>query len=225
MAARKPTRQAWATREKLDRADSATRALLLRAAQRVFERHGYARTTIADVTAEAQVGRATFYVYFASKEDVFSVLAHEVRDRFVAAQELTGIDADDPYAVAEATNAAFLDAYTANLAFITVLEHQSLTDPAMQALWEEIHSRPRRRTARYIEKLVDQGLAHPAAPAESIARAGGGMAAMFAPLVAREPERRPEVIADVTAMFLRLLGLDRPDDQRQPRPRRTTSRT
>ncbi|MEU1301574.1 TetR/AcrR family transcriptional regulator [Streptomyces shenzhenensis] len=202
------TKQAWVTREKLDRADSATRASLLRAAQSVFERRGYARTTIADITGEARVGRATFYVYFASKEDVFAVLAREVRDRFVAAQELTGVDADDPYAVAEATNAAFLDAYTANLAFITVLEHQSLTDPDMQALWEEIHSRPRRRTTRYIQRLVDQGVARPAAPPESVARATGGMVAMFAPLVARELERRPEVIAHVTAMFLRLLGLE-----------------
>lgn len=201
----------WATREKRDRADSATRAALIEAAQRVFERLGYARATIADIAKEAEVGRATFYVYFASKDEVFAVLAAQVRDRFVAAQELTGLDPDDPYAVAEATNAAYLDAYTANLAFITVLEHQSLTDPEMAALWEEIHSRPRRRTARYIERLVDQGLAHPAAPPESVARAGGGMVASFAPLVAREPERRPEVITHVTAMFLRLLGIDPKD--------------
>jgi AcrR family transcriptional regulator len=141
-------RKEWATRVKHDRADSATRADLLQAARRVFERNGYARTTVAGITAEAGVGRATFYVYFASKEEVFAVLAEGVRDRFLASQELDGIDADDPCAVAGVTIRAFLDAYTENLAFVTVLQHQSLSDPEMSALWEEIHGLPRRRSAR-----------------------------------------------------------------------------
>jgi AcrR family transcriptional regulator len=201
------TSRPWAIREKLDRADSATRAQLVSAARRVFERRGYARTTVADITKEAKVGRATFYVYFASKDDVFTVLADEIRDRFLAAQELSGIDPGDHEAVARATNAAYLDAYTENLALITVLEHQAITDPAMHVLWEEIHERPRGRTARYVEQLVAQGLAHPAAPPDAVARAAGGMVAMFAPVVARDPARRPEIVDHLTAMFLRLLGL------------------
>ncbi|MFI5798742.1 TetR/AcrR family transcriptional regulator [Streptomyces sp. NPDC051677] len=204
---RRITKQGWATREKLDRGDSATRAALLDAAQRVFERRGYARTTIADITDEAGVGRATFYVYFASKEEVFAVLAHDVCDRLLAAQAVTSGAADSPYMVAEATNAAFLDTYTANLAFITVLEHQALTSPEIEALRDEIYSRPLHRTARYIERLVDQGLARPAAPPESVARAAIGIVAMFAPLVAREPARRSEAITHITAMYLRLLGI------------------
>lgn len=205
---RRVTKQGWATREKIDRADSATRAALLDAAQRVFERRGYTRTTIADITAEARVGRATFYVYFASKEEAFTVLAHHVCDRLLAAQEITSDAPDDPYVVAEVTNAAFLDAYTANLAFITVLEHQSLTDPEIQALRDEIYSRPLHRTARYIERLVDQGVAHPAASPEAVARASIGIVALFAPVVAQEPARRSEAITHITAMFLRLLGID-----------------
>lgn len=202
----------WATREKLNREDSATRAALLGAARAVFERRGYARTTIADITTEAEVSRATFYVYFASKADVFAVLAEELRDRFVAAQELTGIDVDDPYAVLEATIAAYLDVYTENLVFITVLEHQSITEPAMYALWEEIHTRPQHRATRYIERLASHGIADPAAPAESVARATGGMIANSAALLLREPHRREDTVADLTAMYLRLLGLP-------PRPR------
>ncbi len=202
----------WAVREKLDRHDSATRGDLLVAARAVFERRGYARTTIADVTAQARVSRATFYVYFASKQDVFRVLAEDLRDRFLAAQELTGLDADDPHAVAEATIAAYLDAYTRNLAFITVLEHQSITDPDMYALWEEIHHRPQRRTARYIEGLVRRGMAEPAAAPEEVARATGGMVANFAPLLVREPGTRAKAVADLTALYVRLLGLRRRAD-------------
>src|SRR4051794_12975362 len=111
----------WAVREKLDRADSVTHNLLLDAAQRVFETKGFSLTTIAGITREAGVSRATFYVYFASKEQVFAVLAHRVRDRLVAAHELTGTDPDDPWAVATATTTAYLDAYADSLSFLTVL--------------------------------------------------------------------------------------------------------
>jgi len=200
-------RKAWSTREKLDREDSATRGELLRAARSVFEQRGYARATVADVTAAAEVSRATFYVYFASKEDIFGVLATEVRDRFLAAQELDGPDSEDPHVVAEATIAAYLDAYVENLAFITVLQHQAIADPTMYALWEEIHSRPRRRGARYGARLAQRGLADPVAPPEAVAIAAGGMAASFAPTVAKNPETRSEVVAHLTAMYLSLLGV------------------
>jgi hypothetical protein len=118
------------------------------------------------------------------------------------------LDPDDPHAVLHATNASFLDAYIANLAFIRVLEHQALTDPAIDALREEIHSRPIRRTARYVDRLIAQGTVQPAASSESIARASVGMVAMFAPVVAAEPARRQQVVDDLTAMLLRLLGLE-----------------
>jgi AcrR family transcriptional regulator len=200
--------QPWAIRNKFDRADSTTRAQLLDAARQVFASRGYARTTVADITGTAGVGRATFYVYFASKQEVFGVLAADIRDRFLAAQELSGLDPADYRAVAEATNAAYLDAYTENLALITVLEHQSIAEPELHALWEEIHAHPRRRTARYIQRLVDRGVARPAAPAEDVSRAAGGMVAAFAPVVADDPSRRAAVVAHLTAMFLRLLGVD-----------------
>ncbi|MFV0133142.1 TetR/AcrR family transcriptional regulator [Streptomyces sp. HMX87] len=197
----------WAVREKLDRADSETRRTLLDAARTVFEARGYARTTVADITREAGVGRATFYVYFASKEEAFAVLAHQVRDRFLAAQELTGTDADNPWAVARATNAAYLDAYAAHLAFLTLIDHQAIADPAMYDLREEIHARPRARTARYIARLVAQGRADPAADPEAVATAAGGMVSVFAPLLVREPGRRDELVARISDMYLRLLGL------------------
>ncbi|MFR9787589.1 TetR/AcrR family transcriptional regulator [Streptomyces sp. MB22_4] len=201
------TKKAWSTREKLDRENSVTRARLLRAARSVFERRGYARTTVADITAAAEVSRATFYVYFASKEDVFAVLAAEVRDGFLNAQELTGLDADDPHAVARATVSAYLDAYVEHLAFITVLQHQAITDPDMYALWEAIHSHPRRRTVRYIEQATAAGLAAPVAPPEVVATASGGMIAAFAPAVANDPADRDEIVSHLVTMYLGLLGI------------------
>jgi AcrR family transcriptional regulator len=117
----------WSVRTGRDRLDSQTRAALIAAARITFSRLGYARTTVADITERADVSRATFYVYFASKDDVFRVLTQQLRDEFLEAQEAQGADPGDQVAVAAASVTRFGDVYARNLAFITVLEHQALT--------------------------------------------------------------------------------------------------
>lgn len=47
-----------------------TRNTLLDAAKTIFSDLGYARTSHADIAAEADIGRTTFYEHFASKEDL-----------------------------------------------------------------------------------------------------------------------------------------------------------
>lgn len=199
--------ESWSVREKFDRADSATHQILLVAARRVFETKGFARTTIADITREAGVGRATFYVYFASKEEVFAVLANQVRDELVAAQDLGDLDPDDPWAVARATNSAFLEAYAAHRAFLTLIEHQAIADPAIAELREEIYGHSLERAQRYIQRLIDRGLADPPAAPAQLALAGFGLITAFAPLFDEQPERREDLLDGLVAIYLRQLGL------------------
>ncbi len=47
-----------------------TRDALLEAAKHLFAELGYTRTSHADISAEAKIGRTTFYEHFASKEDL-----------------------------------------------------------------------------------------------------------------------------------------------------------
>lgn len=47
-----------------------THQRLLSAAQAVFEREGYLRTTVGNITRAANVNRATFYLHFTGKADV-----------------------------------------------------------------------------------------------------------------------------------------------------------
>ncbi len=47
-----------------------TRDALLEAAKHLFAEFGYASTSHADISAEANIGRTTFYEHFASKEDL-----------------------------------------------------------------------------------------------------------------------------------------------------------
>ena len=53
-----------------DRKRARVRQALVDAATDLFDRDGYEQTTIADITASAEVGARTFFNYFASKEDL-----------------------------------------------------------------------------------------------------------------------------------------------------------
>lgn len=203
------TGASWAAaRTARESKENETRALLLACAARVFARQGYARTSIADITADADVSRPTFYLYFTSKAEVFEAVALRVRDEFLAAHEIPSVDEDDPYELGRASTSAALSAYATNFDLMTVIEHQAIADEQIRAIWEEIQERPRRRMVRYVERLTADGIAHPAAGATAISEAVVGMIARFArtmPADAAAFERR---IDELTAMYLRLLGIE-----------------
>lgn len=208
--------QAWAARTEHDRRDARTRALLLAAAGRVFARHGYGPATIADITAEAGLSRAAFYVYFASKTEVFRVLAVQVRDAFLAAQEVPGTDPDDPCAVARASTGAFIAAYAEHLPLLALFEQQALSDHEVGELWTEIERRPLRRHARYVRGLVKAGRADPVVEPLALARAVGAMSTTWARLVAAEPDVYEDAVRDVTTMYLHLLRVTPRDGSEPP---------
>ena len=198
----------WSVRTSRDRHDSRTRAALITSARQSFSELGYARATVADITERAEVSRATFYVYFGSKDDVFRVLTEQLRDEFLEAQLARSADSGDPVAVAATAVTEFVDVYAANLAFITVLEHQALTDPQLRALWLGIRERLLKRSIRFVRQLVADGVAHPVAPPDLAATAASGMAVRFAPLIAAQPGRRDQLIAHLVRLYLQTLGVD-----------------
>ena len=198
----------WSVRTGRDRLDSQTRAALIAAARVTFSRLGYARATVGDITERADVSRATFYVYFASKDDVFRVLTEQLRDEFLEAQEAQGADPDDQVAVAAASVTRFVDVYARNLAFITVLEHQALTDEDLRTMWQGIRERLLTKMTRFVRHLVRAGVAHPVAPAEMVAIAASGMAVRFAPLIAARPADRPLIMGHLVRLYLQTLGIE-----------------
>ncbi len=54
----------------MKRTGDATRDHLFDVASHLFREYGYAGTSHADISAEADIGRTTFYEHFASKEDL-----------------------------------------------------------------------------------------------------------------------------------------------------------
>lgn len=63
------------------RAPQTRRTALMDAAERLFLDKGVAATSVDDITAAAQVAKGTFYVYFASRDAMLSVL----QERFILA--------------------------------------------------------------------------------------------------------------------------------------------
>jgi AcrR family transcriptional regulator len=58
-----------------------TRARLLEAAEHVFSEHGYHEASVVKITEAAGVGQGTFYLYFASKQEIFDELVVDLNRR------------------------------------------------------------------------------------------------------------------------------------------------
>jgi AcrR family transcriptional regulator len=70
----------------------ATRRRIIAAARRVFVKKGYAKATIEEITAAAEVSRATLYLHFDSKFALLSAATEKMRsESSAAARQLAGI--------------------------------------------------------------------------------------------------------------------------------------
>ncbi|MGK8488702.1 TetR/AcrR family transcriptional regulator [Nocardia asiatica] len=166
------TQSTWSVRAARERSHTSRHRDLLDAAARVFAERGYDNTTVAAITAEAGVSRATMYVYFASKEEIFFALAERVRDDFLAAQE-PGIQDDDPRAMLRATIESFADAVATAGPLLRLIDERGAVDPKVAALAEEITERPIRRFTRYLQRQLDAGRVTAVVPPRVIAETIG----------------------------------------------------
>lgn len=69
---------------------------LLDAAEELFAEHGYARTRIADICAQAGVAKGLFYWYFPTKDALFAELVRSMRLQLRRAQGAAMATTDDP---------------------------------------------------------------------------------------------------------------------------------
>ncbi|MEV5834730.1 helix-turn-helix domain-containing protein [Nocardia sp. NPDC052112] len=166
------TQAGWSVRAARERSHTNRHRALLDAAAAVFAERGYDKTTVADITAAAGVSRATMYVYFASKDEIFLALAARVRDDFLAAQE-PDIDTDDPRVMLAATIDAFAAAVGNAGSMLRLIDERGAVDDRVAVLAQEIAERPIRRFTRYLERLHTAGRISPTVPPRIIAETIG----------------------------------------------------
>jgi AcrR family transcriptional regulator len=143
---------------------AATRREILAAAQRLFERDGYATTTMAAIAAEAGVALKTVYVAFETKSGLLRALWHLL---------LRGDEADVPVgdrrwyrAVVEEPDPARqieLTAHNSRLvkeraaALMRVIRSAATADADIAALWSRIQSDFHENQRTIVEALAKNG--------------------------------------------------------------------
>jgi AcrR family transcriptional regulator len=158
-----------------------TREALVAAARRVFERDGFLEARITDIAAEAGVAAGSFYTYFTSKEDAFAAVIDEVNEEMLhprlAASPATP---DDPIAVIEAANRAYLLAYRRNAKLMALMEQVAQVDEDFRRLRLKRARAFIDRNARAIARLQQRGLADPELDPNLAAQAMSSMVSRMA---------------------------------------------
>ena len=139
-----------------------TRAALVRAAREVFERDGFLDARITDITAQAHVATGTFYTYFRRKEDAFAAVMEEVEEEMLHPRLMAPpADRDDPVAVIEAANRAYLAAYCRNAKLMGLMEQVAQIDDDFRQLRMRRARAFTDRNAQALARLQQRGLADP----------------------------------------------------------------
>jgi AcrR family transcriptional regulator len=155
----------------------------VRAARAVFERDGFLEARIVDVCAEAGVATGSFYTYFKTKEDAFAAVMAEVHEETLHPRLTAITDSDDPRAVIDAANRAYLEAHRRNARLMTLIEQVALIDERfLQLRLQRAHTFAERNAAA-IARLQARGLADPTLDPLGTAHAMNAMVSRMASLV------------------------------------------
>jgi len=139
-----------------------TRAVLVSAARRVFERDGFLQARITDITAEAGVATGSFYTYFAGKEEAFAAVLEDLDEEMLhPGLVVPAADRDDPVAVIEATNRAYLESYRRNAKLMGLMEQVAQVDPEFRELRVRRTRAFIQRNTRALRRLQERELADP----------------------------------------------------------------
>lgn len=186
--------------------ESETKSALIAAARQTFSNKGFGGTTVGEIAAEAEMSRASFYVYFATKAEIFRVVAAQLRDEVLEAHHFTGQITDEPIMLARASTEAFVDLYSRNVAILEEISKRALTDQAVASLQAEMVSRPARRILRFMTRLRDEGLAEPQVSEEYSARLMRAVLLDAAAAARDDPDEFDYFVDQATRVFFALAG-------------------
>lgn len=186
--------------------ESETKDGLLAAARSVFSSQGFDSATIGDITAAADVSRPSFYVYFASKSEVFRVVAAKLRDEILEAHHYPKPMADDPVLVARASIEAFITIYVDNLELLDVIEKRAQADLQIAEINAVIVGKPFRRILRQITDVRDSGLANPPVDAEYAAHLMDAVIVDAASAIRKDKDGLDYYIDQATRVYFAIIG-------------------
>ncbi|WP_210604621.1 TetR/AcrR family transcriptional regulator [Brevibacterium oceani] len=186
--------------------DSDTKDALIAAARKVFSTKGFDSATIGDIASAARVSRPTFYVYFATKAEVFLAVATELKDEILEAHHYQKPLADDPVLVARASIEAFIGIYVDSLELLEVIEQRAAVDAHVAEVHAVIVGKPRRRILRQITEVRESGQAVPLVDEEYAARLMDTVIVDAATQIRRKPGRLNFYVEQATRVYFAIIG-------------------
>lgn len=157
-----------------------TRAALIAAARKVFERDGYLDAKLTDITKAAGCATGSFYTYFTNKDEIFAAVLEQAQQDMMHPGMGRVSDSDDPYAVLEAGNRAYLEAYRRNAKLMGLLEQVAQVDPEFRAFRARRADAFIARNAAGIADLQQRGIADTGVDPLLASRALSGMVSRLA---------------------------------------------
>jgi AcrR family transcriptional regulator len=143
---------------------AATRREILEAAQRLFERHGYAATTMAGIAHAAQVTPKTVYVTFESKSGVLRALWNMLLRGDVGEAPVGErawyrevVDEPDPERKLRLMAAASRDVKLRIGPVLQVIHSAARIDRDIDALWGRIQTEFHAHQRAVVQSLADAG--------------------------------------------------------------------
>jgi AcrR family transcriptional regulator len=178
----------------------------------VFERDGYLDARITDITAQAGVAAGSFYTYFTNKEAAFAAVMEQVAEEMLHPRLREIADRDDPVAVIEAGNRAYLAAYRRNAKLMGLMEQVAQVDDGFRRLRLRRARAFGERNAQAIARLQRRGLADPELDPDLAAQAVSAMVSRMAYLryVQGFGKAGPEaMVQTLTRLWVNALGIPR----------------
>lgn len=185
-----------------------TRRQLLRGARRAFEKKGYHRTRVSDITTAARTAVGSFYTYFDSKEDVFHVLLVELENEVFDEPSRLPRDAA-PYDRLHETNRLYFEAFRRNAAFWAVVEEAAMGNEDARRVVTSRHQNSRTRTEAALRSWQQRGVVPSHVDVNFCATALGAMTERCAYLwfVLDEPVNFDDAVDRITDLWAHALGI------------------
>jgi AcrR family transcriptional regulator len=190
-----------------------TRAKLVAAARTVFERDGFLDARLSDITTEAGTAAGSFYTYFTNKDEVFAAVLQEAEDEMLHPHVREMTDSDDPVAIIEASNRAYLTSYQRNAKLMALLEQVAAVDDTFRRLRKRRGDAFVTRNARSIRDLQVRGLADPEVDPMLAASALSSLVSRtaYAVFVMGETWDIDELVRNLTRLWANALRLPQKD--------------
>jgi AcrR family transcriptional regulator len=212
------------TRKPLSRKGARTRARLVEAAKKVFERDGFLDARIVDIAETADLAPGSFYHYFVSKEEIFREVAESQEERLTAPPEHEGPTPNDesPTDRIRRANRLYLERYRDEAPLMGVIEQVSRYDEHVNAARMSTMKHFVERAERAIRRMQREGHVDARINPSIAADALGAMVARFAELWLVQGYREydfDEAVEQLTILWSNALGL-KDDASTSPAPRK-----